>query len=1077
TTLFVAVVLFTTSMNAQLSNFSLEVTKTDETCQGNGSLAFAVSNITPNAAILYKVYLLPDTNNPIAILNENTLGSLTAGTYKVVALQSLGSLLNSKEQNVTIASNIQPFNFSISAQGLGCAGGGTIIVNTVTGIASTYEIISGPVTRPLQSSNAFAGLPTGSYNIRAFNNCGVGKVKTFNLNVVSSALSISEGVYSDGGVECDSITVNNMIMPTEGTINYPINVRYRLSPMTLGGNEIVINQVFATGSPDSLAVSAVVPRLDEAYDYDITVTDNCNTVYERIGDVIDPAIGLALSTGNAPCAEKFLVITASKYTAWYTVNFISAPAGFDPSAYNTGGPYTDATVNYGGENTPVPFGNYVVEITDSCGRKTTESLLIEFEKPIPSATGNNNGCFSEFGRIRVSVPQQKIVAATIIAAPATYTQTLPQNVNANISTAGRVTLNNMPLGMYTVIFTDDCGFDYEKEVEVPPYVEKEFNIATLPGCETGLGTVRVRSGNGDLESAVITAAPSGFAFALPYDVTATINEGDLYMSSLPEGTYTFRATDVCGVVKDQTINVEGYRPPVNSYVFTPNCGGFSVKVTDGSNGLEGSVYWLQKYNPATGSWGHPGNNTAYAEGEAPTTTNSIRLTNNATRNNLNYFGKFRIIKKFETFANGSSENTICLSILGEFDFTEAFTINAAYSLACLGQANDIMLDVTGYPVAYRIVEKNNVPFTVNNATGNVFTNLEPAEYMFEIEDACGNIVKKRLNVQSLPSMAEANNPGDMIICAESGTVQNHEFRLTDQNPAVLGPLHSSMYTISYHLTQQDANDGVNALPEYYTNIANGQQIFVRLVHNEISICHGISSFRLFIGDYQQPEIAAEGLLCDKGELTLTANAGYSSYLWSTGETTQSITVTEPGIYTVIVEKAYGNKVCDGFAEMEVRASITPTIEKIDTKDWTRDQNEITIYTKEEGQFEYSIDGVNYQAENVFAGLETGVYNVYVKDANGCGQDVQEVVLMHYPNYFTPNGDGVHDKWRIKYSVLEPHLKVSIFDRYGKMITSFGPTDEGWDGTLNGVQLPSTDYWFVVTREDGRELRGHFAMLR
>lgn len=1077
TTLFVAVVLFTTSVNAQLSDFNFQVTKTDETCQGNGSLSFSVSNITPNAAILYKVYLLPDTNAPIAILSESTLGSLSSGAYRVVAFQSLGNLLNTKEQNVTIVNNIQPFSFNVTAQGQGCGGNGTIMVNTLTGIAASYEIISGPVTRPLQTSNTFENLPAGAYNIRAFNNCGVGKVKTFNLSIVSATLSVSEGVYAEADVLCDSITVNNTITPSQGSINYPLQVRYTLSPMTLGGDPIVINQTYPGGSPDSLTISAVLPRLEEAYDYDITVTDNCNAVYERIGDVVDPAIYLTLSKGNAPCAEKFLILSASKYTTSYTVNFISAPEGFDPSVYNTAGPFTSPILNYGSETSPVPFGNYVVEITDFCGRKVTESLLIEFEPLVPSVSGNNNGCFSEYGRIRVSVPQQKVVTATIIAAPSTYTVTLPQNVTTNINSAGRLGLNDMPLGTYTIVFTDDCGFEYQEDVIVPPFVEKEFNIATLPACETGFGTARVRSGNGNLVSASIIDAPSAFELGLPYDVTSIINDGDLYMSGLPEGTYTFRATDICGIVKDQTINVEGYRPPANSYIFTPNCGGFSVKVTDSSNGVEGSGYWLQKYNAATGAWGHPGNGNVYTEGTVPSTSNSIRLSNNSVRNNLNYAGKFRIVKKFETFGNGTSENQVCLSVLGEFEYTESFTINAAYSLACLGQPNDIMLDVTGYPIAYRIVKKDNVTFTINNGTNNVFQNLAPAEYVFEIEDACGNIVKRRLNVQSLPSIADATNPGDMIICAEPGSVQNQEFHLTDQNEAVLGPLHSSMYTITYHISEDDAHNGVNALPEYYTNVTNGQEIFVRLVHNQISICHGVTSFRLFIGEYQEPVITTEGTICNDGELMLTANAGYSSYLWSTGETTRSIMVSEPGIYTVIVEKAYGDKACDGFTEIEIKASITPTIKNIDTKDWTRDQNQITVYTKEEGAFEYSLDGVNYQEENVFIGLEPGVYTIYAKDVNGCGVDTKEVVLMHYPNFFTPNGDGVHDKWRIKYSMMEPHMKVTIFDRYGKLITSFGPNHEGWDGTLNGVQLPSTDYWFVVTREDGRELRGHFSMLR
>ena len=95
----------------------------------------------------------------------------------------------------------------------------------------------------------------------------------------------------------------------------------------------------------------------------------------------------------------------------------------------------------------------------------------------------------------------------------------------------------------------------------------------------------------------------------------------------------------------------------------------------------------------------------------------------------------------------------------------------------------------------------------------------------------------------------------------------------------------------------------------------------------------------------------------------------------------------------------------------------------------------------------------------------------------CGEVVKEVVLLNYPNFFTPNGDGVHDKWRIEYAIREPNIKINIFDRYGKLITVFGANSEGWDGTLNGNPLPSTDYWFVVEREDGRQLKGHFAMLR
>jgi gliding motility-associated-like protein len=83
----------------------------------------------------------------------------------------------------------------------------------------------------------------------------------------------------------------------------------------------------------------------------------------------------------------------------------------------------------------------------------------------------------------------------------------------------------------------------------------------------------------------------------------------------------------------------------------------------------------------------------------------------------------------------------------------------------------------------------------------------------------------------------------------------------------------------------------------------------------------------------------------------------------------------------------------------------------------------------------------------------------------------------YPKFFTPNGDGTNDTWHIKYSDNEPQMKLIIYDRYGKMITSYNGLKVGWDGKYNGQLLPSDDYWFVVQRENGKEYKGHFALKR
>ena len=90
---------------------------------------------------------------------------------------------------------------------------------------------------------------------------------------------------------------------------------------------------------------------------------------------------------------------------------------------------------------------------------------------------------------------------------------------------------------------------------------------------------------------------------------------------------------------------------------------------------------------------------------------------------------------------------------------------------------------------------------------------------------------------------------------------------------------------------------------------------------------------------------------------------------------------------------------------------------------------------------------------------------------------QIIWLLDYPKFFTPNNDDFNDRWKIKNQDREPNLKVDIYDRYGKILYSFTSAGAGWDGTYNGKPVFADDYWFVVQRQDGRVLKGHFALKR
>jgi hypothetical protein len=98
---------------------------------------------------------------------------------------------------------------------------------------------------------------------------------------------------------------------------------------------------------------------------------------------------------------------------------------------------------------------------------------------------------------------------------------------------------------------------------------------------------------------------------------------------------------------------------------------------------------------------------------------------------------------------------------------------------------------------------------------------------------------------------------------------------------------------------------------------------------------------------------------------------------------------------------------------EVRKSNIAMITSVDTQDWTENQNTITVYATGAGDFEYSIDGTYFQDSNQFS--VSGQYTVHVRDKTVCATVTDEVYLLMYPKFFTPNGDGFNDTWKIKFS--------------------------------------------------------------
>jgi len=310
------------------------------------------------------------------------------------------------------------------------------------------------------------------------------------------------------------------------------------------------------------------------------------------------------------------------------------------------------------------------------------------------------------------------------------------------------------------------------------------------------------------------------------------------------------------------------------------------------------------------------------------------------------------------------------------------------------------------------------------------------------------------------------------------------FDLTEADNEILGssPVNAN---VGYYVTYNEALLRANEITEdYFNEVAYNQTVYARVDIDEV--CYAINEVHLTVKDLPNITQYEEVYYClNNFPETITLNGGVIGdipnnfyYEWSTGETTINIEVNETGVYDVFVTRPLG---CTNRRSVRVLPSSTATIETIEVSD-VSDNNTITILVSGEGEYVYALDEINgvYQESNVFENVTAGIHTVYVRDIKAdCGLVSEEVSVLGFPKFFTPNGDDVNDTWQIRgFSSRFPNTaSVKIFDRYGKLITILNAQNPSWNGYYNGYLQPNDDYWFLAELDDGRSFKGHFALKR
>ncbi|MGJ8715039.1 MAG: T9SS type B sorting domain-containing protein [Maribacter stanieri] len=338
-------------------------------------------------------------------------------------------------------------------------------------------------------------------------------------------------------------------------------------------------------------------------------------------------------------------------------------------------------------------------------------------------------------------------------------------------------------------------------------------------------------------------------------------------------------------------------------------------------------------------------------------------------------------------------------------------------------------------------------------TSTTYFRVKTSEDPINVNNDLCNVVSDVFDIIVLPVPNAPTSAGDVIICeGELGTLT-----ATTQN--------------SYSINWYDAPTGGNLILAENQNLEIGiaGTYYAESNSNEIE-CASITRTAVTLTVNPLPLIPDDvsTFICEDSFITLDAAVDKVTYQWSTGATTKLIDITEPGEYSVTVTNTNG---CSESRNFFVEQIYLPRIDRIES-----DGPSIIVSTINEGNFEYSLDGISFQSNPIFEAVKGGFYTIYVQDNTNCGVVTEDFYHLVIPKFFTPNGDAVNDVFEPDGLEIFNSITISIFDRYGKLIKFGNTNSSSWDGTFQGERLPEDDYWYLI-EADSVQFKGHFSLKR
>ncbi len=568
----------------------------------------------------------------------------------------------------------------------------------------------------------------------------------------------------------------------------------------------------------------------------------------------------------------------------------------------------------------------------------------------------------------------------------------------------------------------------------------------------------------------ISSSPNGICYptAGDYDVTLTVTNAC--------GTFPVTVADYIHVSANANVTITANGP-------TTFCTGGSVAL---QTTTAGPYQWYSGTNAISGATSQTYTATQ-AGSYSVTTTGSCGGASNAIE--VSVAASLQPVVSANGPANLCNNETVSLSVNGTFATYQWYsganpiagatssthTVNQTgnYSVlvtdqGCDGTSNVIQVNHTTVlppptPADFQICQGEETDFSVSDIYDSYqwFSGTNPIagatwpSYSLEVNNTVEIFLQVTLNgctvmndgvlITSIPSPQVTITPSaDVQVCQSS-------FTLTGTSS-----------TGNY----QWLNGGVpipGATSSTYIVTADGDYSFIS--NSATGNCSRTSSeVTVILETALDVEITASALqACEGQSITLSIEGSYDNITWSTNSSTNSISVSASGLYTVTVNTGG----CTATDEVSILFNAMPVVNAGNDTISDCDLGVVLVGTGT-GTLIWTPDPSLNVTEGTSIAHATPSYTTYYTLTASIGSCVATDQVMveadcrsvYIPNIFTPNGDGVNDFFKVDVRGAK-HYHLRIFNRWGEMLFESTDPNKVWNGGKQDYYAPDGVYFWTL----------------